>query len=602
MNQAVTALPVNQRFDFWQKANRRLLAKTLSELSWEEAIIPKAIAPEEESGGRFILELKSGVNYRFYAWRTIWDQLIVDTESISRSYLNSRSDSALEVSQFFIDAREELGLDSATLANFLEELANTLMAEVQVQKNYHQKSAAELIELEDGELQCYLDGHPKVTVSKGRLGWGQEDYQGYATEFLPEIQLEWVALSRENCRLSLAVDLQENDLISAVLNSREQAKLNDRCRQLNIDASNFFLMPVHPWQWSNRLVNLFASEIAAGHIVHLGNYGDPMLPQQSLRTLSNKKRPEQLNIKLPLSILNTSCYRGIPGRYIQAGPMVSSWLSEIAASDPILSNRRTIILEEPAGAFYPNPQFKQITDAPYRYHEMLGCIWRQSVHAKTTDSERAILISTLFQKDGYGYPLICEYIHRSGLTTKQWLSKLFDVVVVPLYHLLCQYGVGLVAHGQNITLVLDNHLPVRVALKDFQGDLRLIDQDFPELDTLSDYARSVTTRLPAAHLIHDLQTGHFVTVLRFISACLAEKGFSESRFYQLLGEQLKSYMKAHPELEDRFKLFDLFTPEMARVCLNRVRFKLGYGDTSERPLPELGTPLKNPLAITLREE
>lgn len=100
MNQAVTALPVNQRFDFWQKANRRLLAKTLSELSWEEAIIPKAIAPEEESGGRFILELKSGVNYRFYAWRTIWDQLIVDTESISRSYLNSRSDSALEVSQF----------------------------------------------------------------------------------------------------------------------------------------------------------------------------------------------------------------------------------------------------------------------------------------------------------------------------------------------------------------------------------------------------------------------------------------------------------------------------------------------------------------------
>lgn len=61
-------------------------------------------------------------------------------------------------------------------------------------------------------------------------------------------------------------------------------------------------------------------------------------------------------------------------------------------------------------------------------------------------------------------------------------------------------------------------------------------------------------------------------------------------------------MKAHPELEDRFKLFDLFTPEMARVCLNRVRFKLGYGDTSERPLPELGTPLKNPLAITLREE
>lgn len=602
MNQAVKAIPVNEHVGFWQKANCRLLAKTLGELSWEEVIVPKELAPEELGGGLFILELKSGVSYRFHAWRTIWDQLIVDNASISRSYLNNHCDSALEASQFFIDAKEELGLDSATLANFLEELANTLMAEVKVQKNYHQKTAAELIELEDDELQCYLDGHPKVTVSKGRLGWGQEDYQDYATEFLPEIQLEWVALSRENCQLSLAVDLRENDLINAVLTSVDQAKLTDHCRQLNVDSSQFFLMPVHPWQWSNRLVNLFASDIAAGHIVHLGSYGDPMLPQQSLRTLSNKKRPEQLNIKLPLSILNTSCYRGIPGRYIQAGPMVSRWLSEIAASDPVLSHRRTIILEEPAGAFYPNPQFEQITDAPYRYHEMLGCIWRQSVHAKTGETERAVLISTLFQKDGYGYPLICEYIHRSGLATEQWLSKLFDVVVVPLYHLLCKYGVGLVAHGQNITLILDNHQPVRVALKDFQGDLRLIDQDFPELDSLGDYARSVTVRLPAAHLIHDLQTGHFVTVLRFISACLAEKGFSEHRFYQLLGEQLQSYINGHPELENRFKLFDLFTPEIARVCLNRVRFKLGYGDTSERPLPELGTPLKNPLAITLTEE
>ncbi|MGO0309517.1 IucA/IucC family protein [Endozoicomonas acroporae] len=610
MNQAVTQSllkslrksPLKTKpSSFWLQANQRLLAKSLSELSWEEAI-----SPLELDNGDFTLELQSGTSYQFAAWRTVWDQLIIDPASIIRTGPDGQCSSFPDVSQLFIDARTELHLTSVILANFLEELANTLMAEVRVQQNYHQKTAAELIDLTDDELQCYLDGHPKVTVSKGRIGWGGNDYEAYATEFLPDIQLEWLAVSRNHCQLSKIDDLSEQALLSAVLDTEAQAKLLDVFHGMNLTAEAYFLLPVHPWQWQNKLVNLFAGEIAAGRIVHLGAFGDPMLPQQSLRTLSNRQRPKQLNIKLPLSILNTSCYRGIPGQYIKAGPMISRWLANIVNTDPTLANRGVIILEEPAGAFYPNPIFTQVEDAPYRYHEMLGCIWRQSVHDKIKTSERAVLISTLFQRDGFNEPLIHEYIHRSGLSARQWLTRLFNSVVIPLYHLLCKYGVGLVAHGQNVTVVLEHHQPVRVALKDFQGDLRLIDQDFPELESLSDYARSVTTRLPAEYLIHDLQTGHFVSVLRFISACLAEKGlaekgFSEVDFYGLLGKQLQLYMKAHPELNGRFKLFDLFQPEMARVCLNRVRFKLGYGDASERPLPELGTPLNNPLATTFRE-
>ncbi len=581
----------------WQQVNKRLLAKSLSELSWEETI-----CPEETGNGVYALSLASGVSYRFLAWRSIWDQLIIDTASIKRTDSKGQSNKDVEVSQFFIDAQAELGMSSATLANFLEELANTLMAEAQVQKNYFQKPASELINLTDDDLQCYLDGHPKVTVSKGRVGWGLNDYEAFATEFLPEVQLEWLAVSRQSLQLSTKEAFSEKQLLDAVLDNPEQNRLKERCQHLNLSMKDFFLMPVHPWQWQNRLVNMFATEIAHGRIVHLGAFGDPMLPQQSLRTLSNRKRPDQLNIKLPLSILNTSCYRGIPGKYIQAGPVISSWLADIAKSDPVLASRKTIILEEPAGAFYPNPCFAQIDNAPYRYHEMLGCIWRDSVHDKIKTSENAVLMSTLFQRDGFNYPLICEYIHRSELTTEQWLSRLFDVVVIPLYHLLCKYGVGLVAHGQNVTLVMESHRPSRVALKDFQGDLRLVDQDFPELASLSTYAKSVTTRLPAEYLIHDLQTGHFVTVLRFISSCLAGQGFSEARFYQLLGIQLQSYIKTHPELKERFALFDLFQPEMGRICLNRVRFKLGYGDYVERPVPELGSPLKNPLTATLREE
>ena len=61
---------------------------------------------------------------------------------------------------------------------------------------------------------------------------------------------------------------------------------------------------------------------------------------------------------------------------------------------------------------------------------------------------------------------------------------MFKHVVVPIYHLMAKYGVGIVAHGQNVTLVLEDNFPAGCLIKDFHGDLRLIDQPFEELNSL----------------------------------------------------------------------------------------------------------------------
>ncbi len=51
--------------------------------------------------------------------------------------------------------------------------------------------------------------------------------------------------------------------------------------------------------------------------------------------------------------------------------------------------------------------------------------------------------------------------------------------------------------------------------------MRLVKDAFPEMDSLPQEVRDVTARLSADYLIHDLQTGHFVTVLRFVSPLMA---------------------------------------------------------------------------------
>jgi aerobactin synthase len=317
--------------------------------------------------------------------------------------------------------------------------------------------------------------------------------------------------------------------------------------------------------------------------------------------LTNTSRRVPFDIKLPLTIYNTSCYRGIPGKYISAGPAASRWLQQIFASDSTLQASGAQILGEPAAGYLAHPTYGALPKAPYRYQEMLGVIWRENPSCYLQPDEQAILMATLMETDNQGEPLIAAYIARSGLSAEAWLAQMFQAVVLPMYHLMCCYGVALIAHGQNITLVMKDHVPQRVLLKDFQGDMRLVDQDFPQAASLPQVVKDVTVRLPADYLIHDLQTGHFVTVLRFISPLMSACGISEPRFYQVLAQVLERYMAQHPQLADRFALFDLFKPQIIRVVLNPVKLTYSEQDGGSRMLPNYLQDLDNPLYLVSKE-
>lgn len=302
-----------------------------------------------------------------------------------------------------------------------------------------------------------------------------------------------------------------------------------------------------------------------------------------------------------LTIYNTSCYRGIPGKYIAAGPLASRWLQQQFAQDDTLLQLGAQILGEPAAGYLAHTGYAALPKAPYRYQEMLGVIWRENPSCYLQEGEQAVLMAALMETDNSGRPLIDAWIARSGLDADAWLTKMFDAVVIPFYHLLCRYGVALIAHGQNVTLVMKDHIPQRILLKDFQGDMRLVDQDFPEADSLPAQVKAVTARLSADYIIHDLQTGHFVTVLRFISRLTAQCGVSETRFYQLLAAVLQRYMARHPQMAERFALFDLFKPQIIRVVLNPVKLTFSEHDGGSRMLPNYFTDLDNPLYLVTRE-
>ena len=134
------------------------------------------------------------------------------------------------------------------------------------------------------------------------------------------------------------------------------------------------------------------------------------------------------------------------------------------------------------------------------------------------------------------------------------------------------------------------------------GDMRLVDEDFPQAESLPQQVKAVTARLSAEYIIHDLQTGNFVTVLRFISRLTQQSGVSETRFYQILAQVLRRYMAAHPELAERFAKFDLFKPQIIRVILNPVKLTFSEHDGGSRMLPNYVCDLDNPLFLVSQSQ
>lgn len=49
-------------------------------------------------------------------------------------------------------------------------------------------------------------------------------------------------------------------------------------------------------------------------------------------------------------------------------------------------------------------------------------------------------------------------------------------------------------------------------------------------------------------------------------------------------------------------MFDIPAGTMERVSVNRVRFRMGYGDSDEQPLPGVAPPLRNPVHRALQNE
>ncbi|ELZ31522.1 iron transport protein C [Halogeometricum pallidum JCM 14848] len=608
--------------DVWETVERRLLAKMLEEFAYEGIVDPERVesnandadagfgASDADTGSddaaathRFEL---GDDTYRFRAETRLMDSLSVDAESVERrgGGADGEGDESgwtpLEDPLTLLrDIGRTTDLDGLTEGNLVREYKRTLLADAHVEARKRKRAESgefDTLELGYAELEGEMDGHPWITYNKGRLGWGYDDYREYAPEAKEPVTLSWVAVSREKATFVSTAELDYDSLVKGELGDRYGA-FRERLASKGLDPEEYYLLPVHDWQWEHSVVPLFPGDIARDDIVPLGEGPDEYLPQQSVRTFVNVDSEEKHHVKVPMRILNTLVWRGLPGERTELAPTVTEYVKGIRDDDEFLRDQGLVLPGEVAGLNYDHGDFTDIEGSPYQYHELLGAVWREPIYAFLEDEERAVTLSSLMHVDGDGVPYISRLVEASGLSTDEWLPEFFETVLPPLLHYLYRYGTVFSPHGQNTILVVEDGAPSRLAVKDFADDVNVSDRPLPELETLPDEMHEVLRKEPPEGLCQFVFSGLFVCVLRYVADVLERhEDYPEERFWTHAREAILAYQSEFPELEDRFELFDLLRPEFTKLTLNRNRiFEYGYDDAPGRPhASEHGT-VRNPL-------
>ncbi|MGW1732779.1 IucA/IucC family protein [Streptomyces sp. NPDC001999] len=574
----------------WATANRQLVRKALAEFAHE-----RLLTPEPLGGDRYAVRSDdTATEYRFGARRFALDHWQVDAASVTRH--RHGQELPLDALEFFIEMRETLGLSAEILPVYLEEISSTL-AGTAYKLTKEPVTSAELVAAGFQAIETGMtEGHPCFVANNGRLGFGVDEYRAYAPEAASGIRLIWLAARRDRATFTAGAGLDYSTLIDGELGEETRARFAATMTGLGLDLDDYLLIPVHPWQWWNKLAVTFAGELAQRHLVCLGEGDDSYLAQQSIRTFFNTSNPDKHYVKTALSVLNMGFMRGLSAAYMEATPAINDWLAGLIERDEVLRAAGFSIIRERAAIGYHHRAYEAATAKGSPYLKMLAALWRESPVPGLAAGERVATMASLVHTDHEGNSVAGALIAESGLAPAAWLRRYLDAYLVPVLHSFYAYDLVYMPHGENVILVVEDGVVTRTVFKDIAEEIAVMDPDA----VLPPQVERIRAEVPDDMKLLSVLTDVFDCFFRFLAAGLAtESILDEDTFWRTVAECVSGYQESMPQLADKFKQYDMFTDEFALSCLNRLQLRnnkqmVDLTDPSGA-LQLIGT-LRNPIA------
>ncbi|MBB3103071.1 IucA/IucC family protein [Azomonas macrocytogenes] len=580
----------------WRKVNRLLVRKALVEYAHEQIIRFEQTGSRPDGWLTYHLAAdRQACHYSFSAMPMALRHWWIDPASIVRHQDGQPTE--LDALTFILDFKDTLAIPADKLPIYLDEISSTLFGAAYK----HTREALSSAELADADFQvleaAMIEGHPNFVANNGRIGFDSSDYHRYAPETSSRFEIVWIAVHCSNAHFAAIPGLDYRTLLEQELGKATLNHFDDCLRQRELTPDDYLFMPVHPWQWSNKISILFASDLANQLIVPLETSQDLYSAQQSLRTFYNRSSPHKCYVKTSLSILNMGFMRGLSPYYMAGTPAINAFLNELLSNDRTLVDEyRFSILQEVASIGYHNRYYEAAISQDNPIKKMLSALWRESPQSRLHGNERLMTMAALLHVDPQGQALLPELIRRSGLTANAWLKQYLHAFLEPVVHCFYAYDLVFMPHGENLILVLDGHVPVRVLMKDIAEETAILDEQAQLPEGIARLAVSVPEDFRILGIFIDIFDG----VFRHMSQLLMEHDvLHENDFWQQVAENIAAYQAQHPELAEKFARDDFFAPTFQHSCLNRLQLKnnlqmVDLADPASSLI--LAEPLANPVA------
>ncbi|QHS60489.1 IucA/IucC family protein [Chitinophaga agri] len=550
--------------DIWAKVNRLHVRKMIAEYAHEQIIQPSYRHVKQGWVCYVLTADQPNIEYRFRAKILRLNHWYILTKSIEK--LVDGQPAPLDALAFIVEFSEQLQMDPALLPVYMEEVAATLYGSAHIHAQ-ESPSSAYLAGAGYQEIEHAMTGHPRFIANNGRVGFDACDYRSFAPEAASPMPLLWLAGHRSCTEFTSIAPLEYEQV-----KRQELGRLADDFDAIisskQLLPAEYIYIPVHPWQWYNKLAGIFAPDIAANKLVILGYGQDQYLPQQSIRTFFNVDHPEKFYVKTALSILNMGYVRGLSPYFMRTTPGINEWVNTLVENDAYLRETGFCTLREIATTGYSNHNYEQATRTDNPYKKMLAALWRESPLSRMQPGQRIMTMAALLHIDMQGEALLPALIQLSGLDPDVWLKQYIHVYMSPLLHCFYQHDMVFMPHGENIILVLENHVPVRTIMKDIGEEVSVLSADI----ALPEVAGRLRVLVPDEVRTLPLFTQIFDGIFRFIAAILEEHmDYPEKRFWELVANVVLEYRQQHPQLEQKFEQFDLFVKEISPDALNRLQ-------------------------------
>jgi siderophore synthetase component len=576
----------------WDRANAILLKKTLSEFAHELLIEP--IQNKDKSYSIFSPD--KAVEYTFQASVLALNHWSIAIDSIKKTINNTAS--ALRLPEFIIEFKDVLGISESLLPTYLEEITSTLYSTAYKIAN-EKYTSKDLLDLDYQKIEhAMTEGHPCFVANSGKNGFNIDDFAAYSPEANAPLQLLWLAGHRSKATFSGIENLDYQKVLQQELSAETITLFENVIVSQGYDIDDYYFFPVHPWQWFNKLALIFAPDIADGHLVCLGYGEDEYSAQQSIRTFFNLSSPEKFYAKTALSVINMGFMRGLSPYYMQSTPAITEWVADLVENDAYLQQKGFTLLGEVATIGYRNFLYEPLGRS-IPHNKMLAALWRESPIPKLAKGQKIMTMAALLHVDQSGNSFVSELIKQSGIPAISWIKSYLDAYLSPLLHCFYKHEMVFMPHGENLILVLENHVPVKAIMKDITEEVMLFNGEIPLPEKVKRIHIQIKEPLKILFLFNDVFQFYF----RFLSAVLSESNtLAEDDFWSAVADCIQQYQEEHPHLKEQFKKYNLFDSEFDSCCLNRLQLR------NNKQMLDLAAPieslqfvgkLKNPVAASV---